>query len=148
MKKMYFLPVLAALLTPVLATAQSAFDGTWKIDMNKVDFPKKPDVFLLQNGMYSCKTCTPPYEIKADGTDQSVTGHPYYDTVAIKVINDHEIEETDKKDGKVVGTSTSTVSSDDKTLMFTFSDQSNTRGFGVYRIQKTYFLAFDSDFTS
>jgi hypothetical protein len=126
MKKMYFLPVLAALLTPVLAPAQSAFDGTWKIDMNKVDFPKKPDAFLLQNGMYSCKTCTPPYEIKADGTDQSVTGHPYYDTVAIKVINDHEIEETDKKDGKVVSTSTSTVSSDDKTLMFTFSDQSNT----------------------
>jgi hypothetical protein len=127
MKKLMFLVALAALL-PVLAAAQSAFDGTWKIDMNKVDFPKKPDVFLLQGGMYACKTCTPPYEIKADGTDQSVSGHPYFDTVAIKVLNDHAIEETDKKNGNVVATSTSTVSSDGKIVMFEFSDSSNTNG--------------------
>jgi hypothetical protein len=128
MKKLFFLVAFAALSMPMQAAAQSAFDGTWKIDMNKVDFSKKPDVFLLQNGMYSCKTCTPPYEIKADGSDQSVSGHPYYDTVAIKVVSDHAIEETDKKNGKVVSTSTSTVSSDGNTVMFTFSDSSNTNG--------------------
>ncbi len=72
--------------------------------MNKVDFPKKPDVYLLQNGMYECKNCVPVVNVKADGQDQKVTGHPYYDSVAVKVISDHEIEETDKKDGKVVGT--------------------------------------------
>jgi hypothetical protein len=78
--------------------------------------------------MYTCKTCVPPYTIKADGTDQSVTGHPYFDSVAIKVVNDNAIEETDKKNGKVVATSTSTVSSDGNTLMFTFNDSSNTNG--------------------
>jgi hypothetical protein len=128
MKRLSFFVVLAALLVPTLASAQSAFDGTWKVDMNKVDFSKKPDVFLLQNGMYACKTCTPPYEVKADGSDQSVSGHPYFDSVAIKVVNDHAIEETDKKGGKVVATSTSTVSSDGNTVMFTFSDSSNTNG--------------------
>jgi hypothetical protein len=128
MKKLLFLGSLAALLMPVLAAAQNPFDGTWKIDMNKVDFPKKPDVFLLQNGMYECKTCAPPYKIKADGTDQSVSGHPYIDTIAIEVVSDHEIKETDKKDGKVVGTSSTTVSPDGSTLMFTFSDSSNTNG--------------------
>ena len=128
MKKLLFLIAFSAPLLPMLASAQAAFDGTWKIDMSKVNFPKKPDEFLLQNGMYSCKTCTPPYEIKADGTDQAVSGHPYYDTVAIKVLNDHAIEETDKKDGKVVATSTTTVSSDGKTVMFEFSDSSNTNG--------------------
>jgi hypothetical protein len=128
MKRLSFFVVLSALLVPTLAAAQSAFDGTWKIDMNKVDFPKKPDVFLLQNGMYACKTCTPPYEIKADGSDQAVSGHPYFDTVAIKVVNDRAIEETDKKGGKVVATSTSTVSSDGNTVMFEFSDSSNTNG--------------------
>jgi hypothetical protein len=128
MKRLSFFVVLSALLVPTLAAAQSAFDGTWKIDMNKVDFPKKPDVFLLQNGMYACKTCTPPYEIKADGSDQAVSGHPYFDTVAIKVVNDHAIEETDKKGGKVVATSTSTVSPDGNTVMFEFSDSSNTNG--------------------
>jgi hypothetical protein len=110
------------------AVAQSAFNGTWKIDMNKVDFSKKPDVFVLQNGMYDCKTCTPPYKIKADGTDQTITGHPYVDTIAIKVVNDHQIQETDKKGGKVVGTSTTTISADGKTASFTFSDSSNTNG--------------------
>jgi hypothetical protein len=127
MKKL-LLVVLGALMMPVLAAAQSVFDGTWKIDMNKVDFSKKPDVFVLQNGMYACKTCTPPYDVKADGTDQPVTGHPYYDTVAIKVVNENSIEETDKKDGKIVATSTSTVVADGETLTFTFSDSSNTNG--------------------
>jgi hypothetical protein len=128
MKKLFFLVVLAAMLMPMLAMAQSAFDGTWKIDMNKVDFSKKPDIYLLQNGMYECKTCTPPYKIKADGSDQPVSGHPYYDSVAIKVVTDHEIEETDKKNGKVVATSTVTVSPDGNTSMFNFSDSSNTNG--------------------
>jgi hypothetical protein len=119
---------LGALLVVLPAGAQSAFNGTWKIDMSKVDFSKKPDVFLLQGGMYSCKTCTPPYTVKADGTDQKVTGHPYVDTIAIKVVNDHEIQETDKKGGKVVATSTTTVSADGKTASFTFSDSSDTNG--------------------
>ena len=96
--------------------------------MNKVDLPKKPDVYVLQNGMYACKTCVPPYNIKADGTDQPVSGHPYVDSIAIKVVSDHEIQETDKKGGKVVGTSTSTVSADGKTIAFTFKDSSDTNG--------------------
>ncbi len=128
MKKFLFPVALAALLIPMLAAAQSPFDGTWKFDINKIDFSKKPDVFLLDNGMYACKTCNPPYNIKADGTDQPVTGHPYYDTVAIKVVSDHAIEETDKKGGTVVITATSTVSPDGNTLRFEFSDSSNTNG--------------------
>ena len=127
MKKLIFPVALAALLMPLLA-AQSVFDGTWKTDMNKVGFSKQPDVFLLQNGMYECKTCAPPYKVKADSADQSVSGYPYFDTVAIKLVNDHAIEETDKKGGKVVATSTSTVSPDGNTVRFTFSYSSNTNG--------------------
>jgi len=128
MKKLVFLVSLGALFVPNPAQAQSALNGTWKVDMSKVDFSKKPDVFLLQNGMYECKTCTPPYKVKADGSDQAVTGHPYFDTIAIKVVNDHEIQETDKKGGKTVGTSTVTVAPDGKTAKFSFSDSSNTNG--------------------
>src|SRR5580658_8601552 len=127
MKKLLLL-ALGALLVPALASAQSVLNGTWKIDMNKVDFPKKPDVFVLQNGMYACKTCTPPYDIKADGTDQPVTGHPYYDTVAVKVVSDHQVEVTEKKGGNVVGTTTVTVSPDGNTSTFEFSDSSATNG--------------------
>jgi hypothetical protein len=126
MKKLLAVGFAMLLLMPIAASAQSAFDGTWKINLNDAQFPKKPDVYLLQNGMYQCKTCVPPIDVKADGQDQKVTGHPYYDTVAIKVINDHSYEETDKKNGKVVTTNKVTVSPDGNTSMFEFSDSSNT----------------------
>ena len=126
MKKLLWTGLLVTLLMPVSATAQSAFDGTWKMDMNKAEFPKTPDVYLLQDGMYECKTCVPPIKIKADGQDQAVTGYPYFDTVAVKVVSDHEVEETQKKNGKTVATSKTTVSTDGNTMTFEFSDSSNS----------------------
>jgi uncharacterized Zn-binding protein involved in type VI secretion len=76
--------------------------------------------------MYQCKTCVPPIEVKADGEDHKVTGHPYFDTVRIKILDDNTIEETDKKGGKTVTVSKSTVSVDGKTIAFEFTDSSNT----------------------
>src|ERR1700752_1854731 len=99
MKKLLLIG-LVSLLMPVLAAAQSAIDGTWKFDVSTAQLPKKPDVFLLQGGVYQCKTCVPPIDIKADGQDQKVTGSPYYDTVSITVVDDRTIEETDKKGTK------------------------------------------------
>jgi hypothetical protein len=104
------LRVLALLAISLPAMAQSIFNGTWKGDLSSFQPPTKPDEYLLKDGMYDCKTCAPPYDIKADGTDQPVKGHPYMDTVAIKVLDDRTIEETDKKGGKTVATSKSVVS--------------------------------------
>jgi hypothetical protein len=126
MKKILFVGMLGALLVPGFAMADSAFDGTWKIDMSKVHMPKKAEVHVLQNGMYACKTCVPAYTVKADGSDQPVTGHPYFDTVAIQASDDHTVQETEKKAGKVVGTSTITVAPDGKTATVVFSDSSAT----------------------
>lgn len=128
MKRLLFLLPLGALFVPNLATAQSPFDGTWKVSLNNVDWSKKPDVFLLEKGMYTCKTCTPPFTVKADGNDQAVTGHPYFDSVAIKVVSDHEVQEFDKKGGKLVATSKTVVSDDGKTATWEFTDASNTNG--------------------
>ncbi len=127
-KWMFFAPLGALLFAPVVLPAQSPLDGTWKADLSNVGWSHKPDVYLLQGGMYSCSTCTPPYKVKADGSDQTVTGHPYIDTIAITVVNDHELKETDKKHGKVVATSDTIVSPDGKTMTFTFTDASNTNG--------------------
>lgn len=126
MKKPQTFVLLLAMLTPGLAMAQSVFDGTWKVDMKTAQFPEKPDVYLLQDGMYHCKTCAPPVDVKADGQDQKVGGHPYYDAKIVKVVDDRTIEETDKKNGKVVATSKSWVSADGNTLMFEFTDSSAT----------------------
>ena len=70
MKRSFLLGVALVSLLPVLAMAQSAFDGTWKVDLSKVQMPKKPDVLVLKDGVYQCKTCVPAMTVKADGNDQ------------------------------------------------------------------------------
>jgi hypothetical protein len=127
MKKISLLGLLM-LCSCLAVTAQSEFNGTWKANLNNFQPPTKPDEYILKEGMYNCKTCVPPYDIKADGTDQAVSGHPYMDTIAIKVVDDRTIEETDKKNGKVVSTSKVVVSTDGKTSQFEFSDSSASSG--------------------
>jgi len=124
----FVLPVslLVVLLMPAMAGAQSAFDGTWKFDIKTAKFPEKPDVILLQDGMYHCKTCVPPIDVKADGQDQKVSGNPYSDTMSIKVVDDRTIEEIDKKNGKTVVTSKTWISADGNTMTSEFTDSSAT----------------------
>jgi hypothetical protein len=126
MKKLLYVSWLVALLLPACALAQNAFEGTWKIDLSKAHMPTKPDVYLLQNGMYDCKTCVPAISIKADGMDHAVTGHPYYDMMAVQVVDDHTVKTTEKKSGKVVATSTTTVAPDGKTATVVFNDSSDS----------------------
>ncbi len=57
-----------------------------------------------------------------------MTGHPYFDSVAITVVNDHVVKEVDKKGGKVVATSTTTISPDGKLATYEFTDASDTKG--------------------
>lgn len=124
MRKLVFL----LLLVPVLASAQSPFDGTWKVDLSKAKLPKKPDVFLLQNGMYECKTCTPPVNVKADGTFQKVSGDPYRDALMVKAVDDKHVEMASQKDGKDVAKSTRAVSDDGNSLTIDWTYYGNPTG--------------------
>jgi hypothetical protein len=124
MKRILFL----LLLVPVLSWAQSPFDGTWKIDMSKSKLPKKPDVLLLQNGMYECKSCVPPVNVKADGQFQSITGDPYRDALMVKVVDDKHVEFASQKEGKQIASTTRTVSDDDKTMTVQWSYSGNPTG--------------------
>ena len=94
--------------------------------MKTAQYSSKPEVFVLNDGVYECSSCVPPVKVKADGIDHKVAGHPYYDSVAVKVVDAHTIQETDKKAGKTVTTSTNTVAPDSKTMTFEFTDSSNT----------------------
>jgi hypothetical protein len=126
MKKLMAAILSASLLLPVLATAQSALDGTWKIDLGKTQLPKKPDVYLLQDGMYECKSCVPPIRIKADGEEHNVTGHPYYDKMSAKITDDRSVTLTRSKNGKKVASETITVAADGSMAHTVFSDSSAT----------------------
>ncbi len=102
--------------------AQSPFDGTWKIELNKVQFPDQPNVLVLQNGNFQCPTCDPKINVKADGTDQSVQGSKAFNTVSVKILDDRNVERTNKKDGKVIGVAKHTVSADGKTDIVEFTE--------------------------
>jgi hypothetical protein len=121
----YFL--LLALLAPVLSFAQSPFDGTWVTKLDSAQFPKQPDSYLVAQGMYHCLTCTPKVDAEADGSEQKVTGHSYYDTIVVKVVDPNTVEVTNKKAGKTTYTETDVVSADGKTLTQKFSDQSEDK---------------------
>jgi hypothetical protein len=114
--------VLFIVFLPLLAMAQSDFEGAWKVDLTKSGMPDKADVFLLQNGTYQCKTCVPPINVKADGEDHGISGNPYYDAVAVKILDDRSIETTEKKNGRIVATSKMVVSADGNTAAFEFTD--------------------------
>ena len=107
--------VIAALWAPIFSSAQSAFDGTWHINMSQAKISPKPIVFYLSQGWYHCVSCNPAYDAKADGTDQPVTGQSF-DTIAITASDPKSITTTTKKGGKVVSEQTRTVSADGKTL--------------------------------
>jgi len=104
--------IVLVLLMPAIAVAKSPFDGTWKTRLDSLQFSGKPDVYEINNGTYDCKSCAPPFKIKADGTDQAVPDHAYLDHEAVKILSASAIEITDKKAGKVMATLTMTVTGD------------------------------------
>lgn len=125
-------PLLAGLVVPFLmsaaAMAQSPFDGAWKIDLNNAQMPTKAETYVLQNGIYECRTCTPPVNIRANGQEQRIVGDPYEDAMIVMVVDDHTVQEISKKNGKVMGTAKVTVSPDGNTATLEFTDNSNPSG--------------------
>ena len=66
--------------------AADPFTGTWKIDLSKAQFSRKPSKLEIANGTYKCLTCDPPVTVKADGTDQPVSGQAGFDTLSVRIV--------------------------------------------------------------
>jgi hypothetical protein len=103
--------------------AATGIDGTWKADLATVQIDEKPDQILLQDGKYSCPSCTPPYTVAADGAFHPVA-RPYSDAMAVKIDDDHHVTQTARKGDKVVSETKYSVSADGKTLTIAFTDSS------------------------
>ncbi len=126
MKRLLIAGFALALLAPALAFGQSVFNGTWKLDATTVhQSGGEPMVISLKNGMYRCN-CHPPIAVAADGKDHPVKGHDGFDAVAVKVVNDHTIERTYKKDGNVVSENKITVAADGNRATEEFKDNNGS----------------------
>jgi hypothetical protein len=62
------------------------------------------------------------YSAPLDGTDTPYVGDPGQSSISLKRIDDNTIDETDLRDGKVIGTEHMTVSADGKTMTVAWKD--------------------------
>ena len=115
----------AALVAAAPAAAQSPLDGTWKVDATSTRIDAKPDQIEVKGGIYSCPTCLPPLTIRADGAFHAVKDRPYWDEIAVRVVNDRTIRSQYRKDGRVVGETRRQVTEDGKELTISSINTAN-----------------------
>jgi len=104
---------------------QSLFNGTWQMKMDTLQFSGPAEEYLVDRGGYRCESCVPKVDVKTDGTDQKVAGHPY-DTIAIRILDNRSVKFTMKKDGRTTFECIETVSQDDQSMIEEFTNTSET----------------------
>jgi len=119
MKRVAAWTLFTLLVLPSLGVAQSVFNGTWKADPGSFKNSSN-NTSVLKDGVYSCKSCTPPYQLKADGKFHKVAGQSGFDMEAIQVIDDRTVRQTRMKDGKKVGNMSFSVAPDGQAGTETF----------------------------
>jgi hypothetical protein len=114
------LAFLLVALFPGGSRSQSLFDDTWVIDTkkNRNFTAEKPIVFSVADGVFRYGDRV----IKTDGKDQKVPPTGYWDTVSVRILDDHAVEVTSRKAGKPMFTETDTVSPDGNTLTQVIKD--------------------------
>jgi hypothetical protein len=108
--------ITALIVLPGSALAASAFDGTWKVNMDHIQLPTTPDVHVIDATTYTCSSCVPAYTVKADGTDQKVAGHDF-DTLAV-TLTPTTLSTQTKLKGKLLSDTKTMLGADGKTATF------------------------------
>lgn len=107
------------------AAGSHAIAGAWRT--SKVDTVSSNGLTVTYQGTNDGLKMSDPngesYDAKFDGKDYPVEGDPGHTMVSLKRIGADTIEETDKRDGKVVGVSHMTVSKDGKSIQVEYNDK-------------------------
>ena len=119
---------LVTLLAASPAFATEPFEGTWRLDLTSLSTPTRPSERLLKDGTFTCATCTPRMVVKADGAFHAVTDDPYADEEMVQVVDDHVVKAAFRKGGKDMGSNTTTISPDGKTMTVVDTDLSAPDG--------------------
>ena len=128
--------VLALAACSPAATAPT-IDGTYKADVASAKLSTKPDTFTVKDGVYDCTSCTPPYQIPADGKPHPVADREYWDAASVKVVDASTLEVTRYRKGAAIGTVKVTVSADGQMLTWTSTSSDNADGKAITNSSKS-----------
>jgi hypothetical protein len=150
--RMLLLTVALCFAGTALSFAQSPQMGTWKLDEAKSKIPagmvKNSTVIYAADGDNvkvttdgtgsDGKSMHTEWTGKFDGKDYPLTGDPTADSRTYKMIDEHTLDLTSKKSGKVMNTGHVVVSKDGKTrtLHLTANDSSGKKVSGVSMYEK------------
>ncbi len=104
----------------------SPFDGTWKIDSGMTRY-QSTEEHLLQNGKFG----TSAHPFPADGSFHKATGSANFDELSVRILDDHNVEVLQRKEGKETFASRYSVSADGDTLTENFVNNRNSVGGAV-----------------
>jgi hypothetical protein len=101
-----------------------AASGTWKADKveNASDSVLKVTFEATDDGVSMNDGTGDSYTAKFDGKDYPYKGDPGVTSVSLKKIDANTVEETDKRNGKVIAVSRMTVSADGRTMIMENTD--------------------------
>lgn len=110
-------------------TATAASDGTitgeWLANAETAEFENDNRHYVLADGTFDCRSCTPPYQVTANGEWQTVD-RPGVDGMMMEVVDDNTVRTAFRLGEKELGDSTYTVSEDGQTLTVSFNDTAGT----------------------
>jgi hypothetical protein len=110
--------------------------GSWRINKVKVGENALTATYKSNGDELSMSEPTGEnYTAKLDGKDYPIKGGYSYNSVSLKRIDDRTIEETDKRDGKIVGVSKMIVSPDGKKMTTVYTNKL-TGGISTYIAEK------------
>jgi hypothetical protein len=102
-----------------------AISGSWRTE--SFDNISDNGLFFTYKVEGDSLTMTTPtgqsYTAKLDGTEAPFGGDPGTTSVSVKKLSNNSIEETDKRDGKVISVSVNTVEPDGKTMKLAIEDK-------------------------
>lgn len=113
------LQMVALLFIPVQCLAQTAFIGTWRPDPQKPGPNEQSTVVELIDGQYECKSCMPPYRVKADGQDHAVSGAANFDTMSVTIADKRTVLKIARKGGQTTAQIKDMVVKDGRKLIET-----------------------------
>lgn len=93
----------SALLTLIAAGEgrASPFDGSWRTDLSSLEFPARPELVVLKDGVYECRSCTPPYSLAADGVFHRVADDPSVDERRVDVVDSQSVRFVDRNADRI-----------------------------------------------